>query len=103
MQGLKDVGCTVQTAAEYAQKTGCGREECKEKSVGMTHSDDANGESVSEIFMSVQLKSRSNCDANTQTLNVLTSHSHCNANTHITITSHDADTHAHTNTHNTLT
>ena len=53
MQGLKDVGCTVQTAAEYAQKTGCGREECKEKSVGMTHSDDANGESVSEIFMSV--------------------------------------------------
>ena len=55
MQGLKDVECRVQTAAEYAQKTGCGREECKEKGVGISHSDDANGESdlsVSEILMS---------------------------------------------------
>ena len=94
MEGLRDVGCTVQTAAEYAQKTGCGREECKAQSVGNTHGDDANGEFVSKIFMRVRLTSRSHCDANTNTLNVLTSHSHCNANTHITITSHEADTHA---------
>ena len=61
----------MQTTAEYVKKTGCGRKSAQ-RSVGITHSDDANGESVGEIFMRVQLKSRSHCDANTHTLNVLT-------------------------------
>ena len=57
----------MQTAAEYTWKAGCGREECKVQSVGNTHSDDANGESVSEVWMRVQLTAHSSHDANTHT------------------------------------
>ena len=70
----------------FRVKTGFGREECKARSVGITHSDDVNGESICEIFRRECNKSHSHRDANTHSLNVLTSHSHCDAKTHITIT-----------------
>ena len=72
--GLRMWGAQCRQLQSMHRKTGCGREECKAQSVGNTHSDDANGESVSEIFMRVQLKSCSHRDANTHTLKALTSH-----------------------------